>query len=122
MEIGWRGMDTDPFLLHLSSPPASPEHDRARHEPILERLHAVVARGQREGHIDPRLTIDWILAAVLALGHAADEGESSSYESATRSSQSPSSALSWGVKAVSPGSAARRVTAAVAGPVGAAGR
>ena len=73
MEIGWRSLDTDPFLLHLSSPPASPEQDRDRHEPILERLQAVVARGQREGNIDPELTTDWVLAAVLALGHAAGE-------------------------------------------------
>lgn len=73
MEIGWRSMDTDPFLLHLSLPPASPEQDRDRHEPILDRLQAVVARGQREGHIDPKLTSDWVLAAVLALGHAAGE-------------------------------------------------
>ena len=73
LETGWTSLDTDPFLLHLSAPPASPEQDRDRHAPIMERLQAVIERGQREGDIDPQLAIDWTLAAVLALGHAAGE-------------------------------------------------
>lgn len=73
LETGWASMDSDPFLLHLSAPPVPYEQDRDRHEPILERLQAVVERGQREGDIDPELAIGWVLAAVLALGHAAGE-------------------------------------------------
>lgn len=73
METGWTSLDTDPFLLHLSAAPVSPEQDRDRHAPIMERLQAVIERGQREGDIDPQLAIDWVLAAVLALGHAAGE-------------------------------------------------
>jgi|GEM_PF-2791391 len=73
MEAGWAGMDADPFLLHLATPPVSAEQDRDRHAPILERLQAVIERGRREGDIAPDLGTGWILAAVLALGHAAGE-------------------------------------------------
>lgn len=73
LETGWTSIDTDPFLLHVSTPPVSPEQDRDRHAPILERLHRVVERGQREGDIAADQTIEWILAAVLSLGHAAGE-------------------------------------------------
>lgn len=73
METGWASIDTDPFLLHLSAPPTSPEQDRDRHAPILHRLQAVIERGQREGDIDPHLAVGWLLAAVLALGHATGE-------------------------------------------------
>lgn len=73
MEAGWAGIGADPFLLHLSAEPVQPEQDRDRHAPILERLRRVVERGQREGDIDPAQSVDWILAAFLALGHAAGE-------------------------------------------------
>ncbi|MBS2534592.1 TetR/AcrR family transcriptional regulator [Catenulispora sp. NF23] len=73
MEAGWAGMDADPFLLHLATPPVSPEQDRERHAPILERLRAVIERGKREGDVAPDLPIGWVLTAVLALGHAAGE-------------------------------------------------
>lgn len=73
LETGWTSIDTDPFLLHVSTPPVSPEQDRDRHAPILERLYRVVERGQREGDIAADQTIEWILAAVLSLGHAAGE-------------------------------------------------
>jgi AcrR family transcriptional regulator len=73
LETGWTSLDTDPFLLHLATPAVSPDQDRDRHAPIMERLHRVVARGRREGDIAADLTIEWILAAVLSLGHAAGE-------------------------------------------------
>lgn len=73
MEVGWASFDADPFLLHLSTPPVSAERDRDRHASILERLQDIVLRGQREGDIDPDLAVNWVLAAILALGHAAGE-------------------------------------------------
>lgn len=73
LETGWASIDTDPFLLHVAAPPAEPEQDRERHAPIMERLLRVVERGQREGDIAADLAIEWILAAVLSLGHAAGE-------------------------------------------------
>lgn len=73
LEVGWASFDADPFLLQLSTPPVTPEQDRDRHAPILERLHALIERGRREGDIDPDLAVGWVLACVLALGHAAGE-------------------------------------------------
>jgi AcrR family transcriptional regulator len=73
MEVGWASLDNDPFLLHVSAPPVTPQQDRDRHAPILGRLQAVVERGQREGGIDHGLAVGWVLAAFLALGHAAGQ-------------------------------------------------
>lgn len=73
MEVGWQSFDVDPFLLHMSESPVSPEQDRDRHMPILSRLMSVIARGQRSGEIDPALQATWILSATLALGHAAGD-------------------------------------------------
>lgn len=73
LETGWASLDTDPFLLHLSASAVSPEQDRDRHAPIMERLHRVIERGRRAGDIAADLTTEWILAAVLSLGHAAGE-------------------------------------------------
>lgn len=73
LETGWQSLDTDPFLLHLATPAVSPEEDRARHAPILDRLQQVITRGLHEGDIDPALPTNWILASLLALGHAAGE-------------------------------------------------
>jgi AcrR family transcriptional regulator len=73
LEVGWESFDADPFLLHTAAPPVNAEQDRDRHAPVLERLHRLVARGQERGEIDPGVSIGWILASVLALGHAAGE-------------------------------------------------
>lgn len=73
LETGWASLEPDPFLLHLAAAPESPEQDRDRHAPILERLQAVIERGRLEGDIAPDLAVGWILTAVLALGHAAGE-------------------------------------------------
>jgi AcrR family transcriptional regulator len=84
LEVGWRSMDTDPFLLHLAAPPASADEDRERHAPIVDRLREVVLRGHRDGDIDAALSVDWVIAAVLALGHAAGEEVRAGRMSTTR--------------------------------------
>jgi AcrR family transcriptional regulator len=73
MEIGWQAFDADPFLLHLSEPPKTPQQERDRHEPLLHRLEQLIHRGQHDGAFDPNLPVTWILSATLALGHAAGE-------------------------------------------------
>lgn len=73
IQVGLEAFGSDPFLLHLAGPPDTPAQDRDRHAPVLTRLAALVERGQRTGDIDPALPINWILAAILALGHAAGE-------------------------------------------------
>ncbi|HKH04868.1 MAG TPA: TetR family transcriptional regulator [Acidimicrobiales bacterium] len=45
----------------------------ARHVPMTERLDALVRRGQRAGEFAADLDPGWVVAAVIALGHAAGE-------------------------------------------------
>lgn len=73
LEIGWQAFKGDPFLLHLASPPKSPEQERDQHEPILGPLEQLIRRGQRAGEFDPKLPVSWLLSATIGLGHAAGE-------------------------------------------------
>jgi AcrR family transcriptional regulator len=73
LEIGWKAFEGDPFLLHLSSPAKSPDQERDQHEPIIGPLEQLIRRGQRTGEFDPELPVSWLLAATIALGHAAGE-------------------------------------------------
>jgi hypothetical protein len=51
----------------------SQQAERDRHEPVLDRLERLVRRGQDAGDFDSRLSPAWLLAATVALGHAAGE-------------------------------------------------
>lgn len=73
MEVAWQAFDTDPFLLHLSNPPKTPEQEREQHEPIIGPLQKLIQRGHSTGEFDPTLPVNWLLSATLALGHAAGE-------------------------------------------------
>ncbi len=73
LEISWQAFESDPFLLHLTSPPKSPEEERDQHEPVLGPLEQLIRRGQRTGEFDPTLPVSWLLSATIALGHAAGE-------------------------------------------------
>jgi AcrR family transcriptional regulator len=73
LEIGWQAFEGDPFLLHLSSPPKSPDQELDQHEPIIGPLEQLIRRGQRAGEFDPNLPVSWLLAATIGLGHAAGE-------------------------------------------------
>jgi len=73
LEISWQAFEGDPFLLHLASPPKSPEQERDQHEPILGPLEQLIRRGQRAGEFDPKLPVSWLLSATIGLGHAAGE-------------------------------------------------
>jgi len=73
LEISWQALETNPFLLHLTSAPKSPEQERDQHEPILGPLEHLIRRGQQSGEFDPALPVSWLLSATIALGHAAGE-------------------------------------------------
>ena len=73
LEISWQTYLVDSFLLTVSAPPPNPSKEREQHEPVLQHLERLIARGQREGDFDPDLPVNWILAATVALGHAAGE-------------------------------------------------
>jgi AcrR family transcriptional regulator len=69
IDLGWRGFEQHPLLLHL---PLSVEQDD-RHGPVVERFERLVRRGQRSGEITRELPVAWLVSALIALGHAAGE-------------------------------------------------
>ncbi|MGH3473007.1 MAG: TetR/AcrR family transcriptional regulator [Nocardioidaceae bacterium] len=73
LEFGWQAFESNPFMLHLATPPAPPEQERDRHQPILAPLERLIARGQRAGEFDRTMPVSWLLAAIIGLGHAAGE-------------------------------------------------
>lgn len=72
VEASSRAADRHPRLMRAAGAhPADPEADTERHAPVADRLGRVVRRGQESGEFDPRLPADWLVAVVVALGHAA---------------------------------------------------
>lgn len=71
LDAGWAASARYPFLWHL--PPVSPDKDMERHGPVMARLQDLIHRGQQAGEIDAGLSADWLLAAGLALGRAAEQ-------------------------------------------------
>lgn len=69
IDLGWRGFEQHPLLLHL---PPSLEQDE-RHGPVVERFERLIRRGQRSGEITRELPVAWLVSALIALGHTAGE-------------------------------------------------
>lgn len=72
VSAGWQTLERYPVLMDLREP-LTPDEEHALHRPILERLERLIRRGQRARVFDHRLPTDWLLAAFLALSHAAAE-------------------------------------------------
>lgn len=83
LDLSWSLLDRYPILLTsaLSGLSASEEHDR--HLPIAERLGRLVERGQRAREFDRRLSAQWLVAAIIAVGHAAGDEVAAGRMSAT---------------------------------------
>lgn len=63
-----------PVLVQLiSAHPVGPEADHDRHTPVADRIRRVIQRGRSAGEFDDRLPVDWLVAAIIRLGHAASE-------------------------------------------------
>ena len=71
LDTAWDLIDRYPLLLHPSLATADPRPSQEQHAPILDQLARLVRRGQAGGEFDPRLSTGWLLAATVALGHAA---------------------------------------------------
>ena len=70
----WRTFERYPLLLHpAAAPPMTAQESYGQHMPVLERLDGLLRRGQDGGEFDPALSRTWLLASVMALGHAAGE-------------------------------------------------
>ncbi|MGW9194133.1 TetR/AcrR family transcriptional regulator [Micromonospora chersina] len=65
LDVSWRTVDRYPPL------PAPAADDAELHEPIFGRLTRLIVRGQRAGEFDPDAAPGWLIAATIALGHAA---------------------------------------------------
>lgn len=82
IDLGWRGFEQHPLLLHL---PLSVERDE-RHGPVVERLERLIRRGQRSGEITRELPVAWLVSALIALGHAAGEAVGANHLPAKKAS------------------------------------
>lgn len=71
LETGMREAARYPFLWHL--PAVSAGEDRDRHAPVMDRMLALIERGQETGDFDKTLSSAWLLTAALALGRAAED-------------------------------------------------
>ncbi|MEU5159567.1 TetR/AcrR family transcriptional regulator [Streptomyces sp. NPDC020875] len=76
LDASWRPYENYASLLHsvaATVTPASGRADRARHEPVAERLVRLVERGIRSGEFTPGLSPEWLVTTLIAVGHAAGE-------------------------------------------------
>ncbi len=73
LDTAWGLLERYPVLLTPAIPVTPPEQDLERHEPITGRLLRLIRRGQRTGEFDRRLPAGWLMAATIALGHAAGQ-------------------------------------------------
>lgn len=73
VDASWQTLERTPLLLRLPVVPVGPREELDRHEPITSRLATLIRRGQRAGEFDRDVTPEWLLAATIALGHAAGQ-------------------------------------------------
>lgn len=71
LDVSWQTFDRYPALVQLGAEPVTAKEDHERHTPVTERLARLVRRGQKAGEFDRGLSVDWLVAATIALGHAA---------------------------------------------------
>ncbi|MFF4888770.1 TetR/AcrR family transcriptional regulator [Micromonospora chersina] len=66
LDVSWQTFDRYPPL-----PAPAAADDAELHEPIFGRLTRLIVRGQRAGEFDRDAAPGWLIAATIALGHAA---------------------------------------------------
>ncbi len=71
LDVSWQLLERYPVLLHEAATSADATEDHTRHEPIRDRFARLLRRGRDRGEIDRQAPLDWQVAAILALGHAA---------------------------------------------------
>lgn len=71
LDTSWGLLDRYPLLLHPSVATIDPQESHESHLPITSRLERLIRRGQDAGEFNPDLSVTWLLAATMALGHAA---------------------------------------------------
>jgi AcrR family transcriptional regulator len=71
LDACWALLERYPLLLNATVPPASAARDRRL--PVAERLAVLLNRGRREGDLDERMPVDWLIVAIIGLGNAAGQ-------------------------------------------------
>ena len=73
LRTSWGVIDRFPALLNpeLAEQPVTDQLDQ--HAPIVGGLRAVLARGRRTGDFVKDVSVDWLVAAIIAVGHAAGQ-------------------------------------------------
>jgi AcrR family transcriptional regulator len=73
LEFGWQTLERHHALMSNPAAPMTPSEMHERMAPINERLGRLIRRGQRAGVFDRGVSAEWLLAATVALAHAASE-------------------------------------------------
>jgi AcrR family transcriptional regulator len=73
LDTAWGLLERYPVLLTPAMPVIASDQEVERHEPVTGRLLPLIRRGQRSGEFDRRLSPGWLMAATIALGHAAGQ-------------------------------------------------
>jgi AcrR family transcriptional regulator len=73
LDASGRTLAAYPLLLNDSVATAGPQDSTERHAPVAERFDRLIERGQLMGAFDRCLSATWLVAATIALGHAAAE-------------------------------------------------
>ena len=73
LDVSWGLLARYPVLLQPAVMAASPSIEHERHLPIMETLLRLIQRGQRSGEFDRGQSPTWLVAATVALGHAAGQ-------------------------------------------------
>ena len=71
LDVTWRLLDRYPLLRHPSATAVDPARAERQHAPVVERLQRLIERGQAAGEFDDTVRPAWLIAATVALGHAA---------------------------------------------------
>lgn len=69
IDTSWQIMARFPALLEIGAT----RDDHQRHRPVHDLLEKLISRGMKAGEFDAELDVDWLVAATVAIGHAAGE-------------------------------------------------
>jgi AcrR family transcriptional regulator len=76
LDASWSLIERYPVLLTSAMSTAEPADETDEYEshlPVMKRLAELIQRGQRTGEFDDLLPATWLIATVIAVGHAAGE-------------------------------------------------
>ncbi|UGT54266.1 TetR/AcrR family transcriptional regulator [Nocardia asteroides] len=71
LAVGWRFFRVAPLAHHVGA--FARQRDEDRQLPVNDRLLRLIRRGQRAGEFDDTLSAAWLVAAIVAVSHAAGD-------------------------------------------------